>query len=83
MERYIVMELQIDADGKTATLTNTFGELNLAKQKYFTILAAASVSELPVHGAVILDVLDTTSRMGGLVVEQCVFYEDEPEPEQA
>lgn len=51
---YIVMELQ--TTGKTtATLTNAYTDKNTAYQKYHTILAAAAVSTVEIHTAVIMN----------------------------
>lgn len=51
---YIVIEIQTNAEGVVSTLTYQYAEQNLAESKYHTILASASVSDLPVHTAVIL-----------------------------
>ena len=49
---YVVLEIQ---KGDTvATLANAYETENLANQQYHTILAAASVSNVPVHSAIIL-----------------------------
>ena len=56
MEKYIVIEIQVNADGGVGTLVNAYDSYNTAQQQYHTILAAAAVSELPVHSAVVLDV---------------------------
>lgn len=49
---FVVMEIQ--AGNKTATLVNSYEDRNAAEQKYHSILAAASVSKVPVHSAVML-----------------------------
>lgn len=52
---YIVIELQTSANGAVANIVTAFSTLGDAYNKYFTILAAAAVSSVPVHAAVILD----------------------------
>ena len=49
---FVVIEIQ--AGDKTATLVNAYEDRNAAEQKYHSILAAASVSKVPVHSAVML-----------------------------
>lgn len=51
---YIVIELQTNADGVVANLVYQYDDLNAAESKFHSILAAAAVSSLPVHAAVIL-----------------------------
>lgn len=51
---YIVIEIQTKGDS-VSTLTYKYDSLNLAEQKYYTILASASVSSLDIHSAVIID----------------------------
>lgn len=53
--KYIVIELQKNAEGG---ITHLFTEHNTkedAESKYYSILAYAAVSEVPVHGAIIVD----------------------------
>lgn len=52
---YLVVELQTNDQGVTAFLTDVKATRQAANQKYHTILAAASVSGLPIHSACILD----------------------------
>lgn len=73
MQNYIVIEIQIDANGTAAVIPTAFEDINVARQKYHTILAAAAVSALPVHCAAILDPADPNGMISGLVVEQYVF----------
>lgn len=52
---YIVIELQT-TNGVTAVVPPTaYADLSTAYQKYYTILAAAAVSSVSVHSAVILN----------------------------
>ena len=50
---YIVMEIQ--KSNTAATIVNTYETRNEAENKYHTILAAAAVSNIPQHAAVLLD----------------------------
>lgn len=52
---YIVIELQTINESQVANIVNTYTEQKVAEQKYHTILAAAAVSALPCHAAVMLD----------------------------
>ena len=56
---YIVIEIQAteeteQAPATAATIVNTYADRSVAEQAYHTILAAASVSAVPVHSAVML-----------------------------
>lgn len=74
---FIVMEIQVNAEGQVATLVSTYGTLAEAMNKYYTILAFAVVSSVPRHSAVILD------QMGVLLERNGFYHEVEPtsEPE--
>lgn len=50
---YIVIEMQTNGQ-TTAILSNAYTDKNTAYQQYHTILAAAAVSSVEVHTAVIL-----------------------------
>ena len=52
--KYIVIELQKNAEGVLTTPVNTYNTLAEAENKYYTILAYAAVSKVPVHSASIL-----------------------------
>lgn len=51
---YIVMEIQKMADGQVSHLVTTHDTSAEADQKYHTILAAAAVSNVAKHSAVVL-----------------------------
>lgn len=59
---YIVMEIQTNASGEVATLINQFDNINNAESKFHQILASASISEIPVHTAVLMDEKGVTYR---------------------
>lgn len=50
---YIVIEIQA-TDTTASTLVNSYSDRSLAEQKYHNVLAAAAVSNVPVHSAVML-----------------------------
>ena len=52
---FIVIELQTINDSQVANVVTAYTEQKVAEQKYHTILAAAAVSSLPCHAAVMLD----------------------------
>lgn len=49
---FIVVEIQVNADGTAGALVTSFADQNAAESAYHTILAAAAVSSLPKHGAI-------------------------------
>lgn len=51
---YIVMEIQTPAEGNPATIVTTHGSYEEAQQKYHQILAAAAVSSVAKHSAVVM-----------------------------
>lgn len=65
MTKYIVVELQTNASGSVANIVTSYDERNAAESKYYSILAAAAVSQLPKHAAVLM-----TSE-GYLVESKC------------
>lgn len=56
---YIVIEMQTNGT-TTAVLNNAFTDRNLALQKYYTVLAAAAVSQVEVHTAILVDEFGNT-----------------------
>lgn len=51
---YIVIEIQTYDNGTVGTLVNQYDTLQEAESKFHTVLAAAAVSSLPVHSAMII-----------------------------
>ena len=51
---YIVVELQKNADGHVSNIVTEHDNISAAESKYFSILSAAAISELPVHSAIIV-----------------------------
>lgn len=52
--KYIILEMQTNADGTVGTIVTAKDELNEAMSTYYSILAAAALSSLPVHAAVLM-----------------------------
>lgn len=51
---YIVIELQKNEKGVVSNIVTAHDSLAEAESKYYTILASAAVSNVPVHSAVIV-----------------------------
>lgn len=51
---FIVMEIQTNGE-EVGTIINKYSDINQAKSKYHTILAAAAVSSVERHAACVLD----------------------------
>ena len=51
---YIVIELQKNKDGVVSNIVTDHASLAEAESKYHSILAAAAVSKVPVHSAIIV-----------------------------
>lgn len=60
---FIVIEMQTNGQ-TTSTLTYAFNDRNLAYQKFHTILAAASVSNVEIHTAFIVNEFGITEDRG-------------------
>lgn len=52
---YIVIELQVNADGQLGNFVWAFDTLAQAESKYHSVLSTAAVSRIPIHSAVIMD----------------------------
>lgn len=51
--KYYVFETQ--TSDQPAALVTVFDDLHLARQKYYQVMAAAAVSEVPKHGAMLVN----------------------------
>ena len=74
---YTTIENQVRNDGSKGLLYDHYEDLNAALAKYYTICAAAAISEIPYHSAAII-------RDDGMLIEGRVFdrrVEPSPEPE--
>lgn len=74
--KYLVIELQTDAEGHVGNIITAHDTKLEAEAKYHTVLAAAAVSSVRQHGAVLLTSL-------GKFLESDCFSHTEPEPETA
>jgi len=75
---YIVVEIQKYENGQVGNLVSAHGTKEEAESKYHSVLAAAAVSALPVHSAVLI------SEEGYPMRYECYKHplpEPEPEPE--
>lgn len=63
--KYIVIEMQKNAEGQVANLVTDHNTLAEAESKFYTILASAAVNDVPVHSAIIV------SEEGFPVKHQC------------
>lgn len=52
--KYLIIELQTNTDGTVGTIITQKDTLNEAQSTYYSILAAAALSALPVHAAVLM-----------------------------
>lgn len=52
--KYIVIEIQKSLDGTIGTVIWTYDNQNEADSKYFTILSAAAISNVPKHSATLI-----------------------------
>ena len=52
--KYLVIEIQTAQDGTVSNLVSAYDTRNEAESAYHTVLAAAAVSELPCHAAVLM-----------------------------
>ncbi len=63
---YTTIENQVRNDGSFGLLYDHFTDMNAAYAKFFTVCAAAAVSEIPYHSAHIL-------RSDGIMIESRVW----------
>jgi len=70
---YTTIENQVRGDGSRGLLYDHFDDLNAALAKYYTICAAAAVSDIPYHAAHLMS-------SEGYTLEQRVFDRRTDEP---
>ena len=51
---YILLEIQVNDNGQVGTLITNYSDLREAESRFYTVMAAAALSELPVHSAVLM-----------------------------
>lgn len=66
---YVVIELQTNEE--TATIVNAYADRDVAEQRYHSILAAAAVSNVKTHAAVML------TKDGYYIKSECYTHEQE------
>ena len=76
MAKILVTEIQKFVDGNIATPSYAYDDTNSAEAKYHTILAAAAISELPVHAAIMF------SEEGFPLKHECYKHTVEAAPEE-
>lgn len=74
--KYLVIEMQTFSNGAMSTPTYAYNDQDSALQKYFTILASAVKSALPVHAAALM------TNTGVCLRSEHYEHEQEPEPEE-
>lgn len=66
---YIVIELQKNEYGGVSNIVTEHSTLAEAESKYYTVLASAAVSKLPIHSAVLV------SEEGFPIKNQCYKHQ--------
>ena len=64
---YIVLEIQTTST--VATLVNSYTDRNQAESRYHQILAAAAISNVPKHSAVLMSDIGETIKMDSYIHE--------------
>ena len=73
--KYLVIEIQTNADGTVGNLVYSYDNRNEAESKYHAVLAAAAISALPMHTC------DLIQADGILLARQCYVHEQATEVE--
>ena len=68
--KYIVVELQTDANGNVANIVTAKDTKNEAESVYHSVLAAAALSDLPCHAATLM------TNEGQVLKYQCYKNDD-------
>ena len=71
--KYLVIELQTYDNGSVANIVTDYNERPQAESKFHTVLAAAAVSGLPCHAAVLI------TNEGYIIDQTCYSQEEEEE----
>lgn len=67
---YIVIEIQVNADGSVGTLIWHYTDEMQAQSKYHSVLASAAISNLPRHAATML------ADDGSYIQHQCFEHSE-------
>ena len=73
--KYLVIEIQTNADGTVGNLVYSYDNRNEAESKYHSVLAAAAISALPMHTCVLFQ------SDGILLARQSYVHEQATEAE--
>lgn len=71
--KYLVIEIQTNADGTVGNLVYAYDDRNQAESKYHAVLSTAAISALPMHTC------DLIQADGVLLARQCYKHDDEME----
>ena len=66
--KYILIELQTNRDGTVGNIVTAYDELSQAESAWHSVLAAAAISTLPVHAAVLIN------NLGEVVESRCYTH---------
>ena len=66
--KYILIELQTNRDGTVGNIVTAYDELPQAESAWHSVLAAAAISTLPVHAAVLVN------SLGEVVESRCYTH---------
>lgn len=69
MPKYIVIEIQTNADGTVGNLVTAHDTRNAAESAFHSVLAAAAISNLPMHAAALL------ASDGSLIDSRCYEHD--------
>ena len=72
--KYLVTEIQTMADGQVANLTSVFDDRMQAESSYHSILAAAAISQLPLHACMLF-------TNDGYLIMNANYTHEQPSPE--
>jgi len=75
--KYLVIEIQTNADGTVGTLVSSYDNRDEAESKYHAVLSSAYLSHLPSHAAIMI-----TSEGRAIPNRSEVHHYIEAEPEE-
>lgn len=69
MQTYVVLEIQTNADGTVGNLVTAYEARSSAESAFHSVLAAAAISALPTHAAVLM------TNEGSVIDSRCYTHE--------
>ena len=66
---YVVIEFMLDKNGNPGSFTYTYASEGEAKAKFYTVMAAAALSDTRSHGATLMN--EVLMQM----MRDCIFHE--------